>query len=1030
MISILQNWRIKRLLGVFLLVSLISVSSVMAQDIVVKGIVKDGTGETLPGVAISVKGGTISSQTGIDGSYTIKVPNKQAILVFRFVGFTEAEKSVSLGTTINVTLKEKYNSLNEVVVVGYGTQKRSEVTGSIGSIKAEQIDQFASGSLNTSLQGKIAGLQIVTESGEPGAGATFNLRGVSSVNGDSSPLIIIDGVPVNNDTFTSNEDGAGFSPLADINPSDIASIEVLKDAASASIYGSRASNGVVLITTKTGTGAVPSINFSVNSSIVGISRKIGILNGPQFREAYSEAIFNSTGKPTTKESVIDSLQPYYRNTQNWQDIMYRNALQYKADVSVSGSSKDKSMSYYVSAGYKDLKPVVIASDYTQVTGAARLNYKVTKHIEGATNFNISSYDYDRLNTGGGAGSVIFRYLITLPVYNPFDPITGDIVPLFEGTKISPYAQALYTKNGIKRSRLLGKQELTFHLLDGLDFKTSVSVDYSNTETSYFFPSYFETDGKKVYADYRPTYNTNITNQNTLTYTKTFNKDHNVNFLVGQSWENFRYQGYRFRGINFVDDNITSLAGAGTINSFGLNESENRIISYFTRLNYNYKSKYIVSALLRQDGSSRFADQNKYSYFPSISTGWRFTEEDFFKNKDILSDGKLRVGFGVTGNQGIGNYATRGILAKQDTYLGKPAVVQTSLGNENLKWETTNQFDAGLDLQFLKGRLNLTIDYYSKNTSDLLFNVQIPSQTGFNSIPFNFGSIKNNGFDFQLDGIIIEKPFKWSSIVTFGLNRNEVTELPKGADYRPNSTSLARVGQPVGVFYGLKALGVYANDTDNVFEQDAAGNTISQYRKGSRNGSIYKGGDVIYQDLNKDGVINDDDLQVIGNPTPKYFGGFQNTFEYKDFSLGVFFNYSIGNDVFNFIRRSQDSYAFDANFSTDQLRRWRKQGDVTDIPRLVKTDPMENYAISSRFVEDGSFIRLQTVSLGYKVPTKFSSRLGVKNASLGFSAQNLVTWGSYTGYDPEVSSGGSLSAGVDNGSFPKSRFYNLSLNIKL
>ncbi len=1029
MISVLQNWRIKRLLGVFVLITLFSAGTLLAQESVIKGVVKDARGETLPGVAVKVKGGTVSTQTSIDGSYTIQVPNNKAVLVFSFVGFSNAER-VASSPTISVTLEEELNSLNEVVVVGYGTQKRSEVTGSIGSIKADQIDSFAGGNLNTSLQGKIAGLQITTESGEPGSGATFNLRGVSSVNGDSSPLIIIDGVPVNNDTFSSAEDGAGFSPLADINPSDIASIEVLKDAASASIYGSRASNGVILITTKTGSGAEPSINFSLNSSLVGISRKIGILNGPQFREAYSEAIFNNTGRPTTKESVIDSLHPYYRNTQNWQDIMYRSALQYKADVSVSGSSKDNSMSYFVSAGYRDLKPVVIGTDYKQITGTARLNYKVSKRISGATNFNISSYNYDRLNTGGGIGSVIFRYLITLPIFNPFDPITGDVIPLFENTKISPYAQAIYTKNGIKRSRLLGKQELTFNIAEGLDFRTSVSIDHSNTETSYFFPSSFEVDGKEVFADYSPATGTDITNQNTLTYTKSFNKKHNINFLLGQSLENFTDRSNRFRGVNFVDDNIPTIGGAGRISSFDQRESESRIISYFTRLNYNYKSKYIVSALLRQDGSSRFPEDNRFAYFPSISTGWRFTEEDFLKGKKFLTDGKLRVGFGVTGNQGIGNYATQAILTKQDTYLGRPAIVQGTLGNRDLKWETTNQLDIGVDLQFLQGRVNLTVDYYSKNTSDLLFNVQIPSQTGFNSIPFNFGALKNNGFDFQLDGIIIEKPFKWSSIVTFGLNRNEVTELPRGQDYRPNATSLARVGQPVGVFYGLKALGVYARDEDNIYQVDQNGNTVSQYRRGSANGPIYKGGDVKYQDLNGDGVINDDDLQIIGDPNPKYFGGFQNTFEYKDFSLGVFFNYSIGNDVFNAIKRTQDSYQFDANFSTDQLRRWRQQGDVTDVPRLVKTDPMENYAISSRFVEDGSFIRLQNISLGYKIPTKFSTRFGMKNASLGISAQNLVTWGSYTGYDPEVSSNGNLSAGVDNGSFPKSRFYNLSLNIKL
>ncbi|OAQ42034.1 hypothetical protein A5893_02660 [Pedobacter psychrophilus] len=1018
-------------MGLSLLIALISIDSLMAQEMVIMGVVKDVGGETLPGVSVKVKGGSSSSQTGINGAYTIKVPNKESILIFSFVGFTDIEKSVSLGTVINVTLEEKLSSLNEVVVVGYGTQKRSEVTGSIGSIKADQIDQFSGGSLNTSLQGKIAGLQITTESGEPGSGATFNLRGVSSINGDSSPLIIIDGVPVNNDTYSSASDGAGFSPLADINPSDIASIEVLKDAATASIYGSRASNGVVLITTKTGAGTVPTINFSINSSIVGISRKIGILNGPQFRDAFIESIFNASaaGISTSKVSVIDSLHPYYSQTQNWQDIMYRNSLQYKADLSVSGASKDKNMNYFISVGYKDLKPVIVETGYKQFTSAARVNYNITDKIKGSTNFNISNYTYDRLNTGGGTGSVIFRYLITLPVYNPYDPITGQIIPLFEGTKISPLAQAIYTENAINRSRLYGKQELTFNIIKGLDFKTSVGLDYSNTETNYFTPSIFQTDGKNVYTDYRPVVNNSFTNNNTLTYQRTFNKNHNVNILLGQEYQTYKSSSYNFRGTDFIDDNITSLAGAGNITSFGHGESENRLLSFFTRLNYNYKSKYIVSLLMRQDGSSRFSADNRLAYFPSISTGWRFTEEAFFKNKNFLTDGKLRIGYGITGNQGIGDFAAIGAFTKQSTYLGQSSIVQSALDNPNLKWETTKQLDIGTDLQFFKGRVNLTVDYYSKNSEDLLFNVQVPSQTGFGSIPYNFGSLENHGFDFQLDGIVLQKAVTWNSIITFGLNRNKVTSLPNGDDYRPNSTSLARVGVPVGVFYGYKSLGVYAKDADNVYKTDANGAAIP-YRKGSANGAIYKGGDEIYEDLNGDGVINNLDLQVIGNPTPSYFGGWQNTFTYKNWNFSAFFNYTIGNDVFNSIRRAQDGYQFDANFSTDQLRRWRTQGDVTDIPRLVKTDPMENYAISSRFVEDASFIRLQTVSLGYNLPSKLTSRLGIKGANIGVSGQNLITWGSYSGYDPEVSSGGTLSAGVDNGSFPKLRFYNLSLNVKL
>lgn len=995
------------------------------KDIVVIGTVTDKNGEALPGVVIKVKNTKISTQTTIDGKYSIKVSDENAILVFSYLGFKTTEKKVGNQSVINVQLNENYTDLNEVVVVGYGTQAKSEITGSASSIKADQIDQFAGGSINTSLQGKIAGLQITNNSGEPGAAANITLRGVSSINGASQPLIIIDGIPVNNDSFQSLNDGASFSPLNDINPSDIASIEVLKDAGTASIYGSRASNGVILITTKTGKSTKPTINFSYNSGLVDISRKIGVLDAAQFRSANYDAAFNATGSPPTRVPLYDSLHPYYRSSYNYQDIMYRQTYQQKLDLSVSGASKDKKVNYFISAGYRDLPPIVIETKYKQVFGNAKVNYNISKFIKGSTNFNLSNFNYNRQDN-----SIISRYLGSFPMYSPYDPITGQIIPLFEASRPNPLAQALYMTNDIKRWHILGRQELTATILKGLEFRTNISLNFNNTEAFFYNPPILSNNlsAQSIFSDYRPVIGTSLVNENTLTYKKTFNKNHHFTFLLGQSYQIFKSNATYVRGIGNIDNQITSISGSASVANFSQTTQENVLLSYFTRANYNYKGKYLVSFLMRRDGSSRFGTANQFAYFPSVSGGWRFSEEKWAKKLSWLYDGKLRASYGVTGNQNIGNYASKGSNSRAGSYLGQLAIVGDAIPNTDLRWETTKQFDAGTDISLFKGRLNFTADYYTKNSKDLLFNVQIPTQTGYNSVPFNFGSLSNKGLELSLDGVVIDKAFKWSSTVTFGLNRNKVTSLPGNEDYRPTPFSLARVGQPVGVFYGFKALGVYARDEDNVYI-DANGN-ISQVRKGSATGNVYKGGDMIFEDVNHDGIIDINDLQIIGDPTPKAFGGFQNTFSYKRFTLSVFVNAVFGNKIFNQLRRSLDGSQFDLNYSPDQLRRWRQQGDVTDVPKLVRSDPMQDYAVSSFFVEDGSFIRLQNAALGYELPLKTVKHIGLSSASIGFSVQNLLTFGSYTGYDPEVSSGNNpLGFGVDKGSFPKTKSYNLSLNIK-
>jgi TonB-linked SusC/RagA family outer membrane protein len=1020
-----QNYGMPRLLGVFVFMCLFYTNAVSQTKIPIKGIVTDVKGEPLPGVAVKEKNANNTVLTDINGAYNISLASQNATLVFSYLGFETQEKAVGTQRNINIQLKESFKDLDEVVVIGYGTQTKRELTGSVSSIKADQIDQFAGGSINTSLQGRIAGLQITTNSGEPGAGANITLRGVSSINGASQPLYIIDGVAINNDAFESLNDGASFSPLNDINPADIESIEVLRDAGTASIYGARASNGVIIITTKKGAAGKPVINFAYNSGLVSISRKIGNLNASQFREANYEANFNATGVPPNRVPLYDSLHPYFRNSFNWQDIMYRETYQQKLDFSVSGSSKEKNVDYYISAGFRDLAPIVVETKYNQIFGNAKVNYKISNAIKGSTTFNLSNYGYNRQDN-----SIISRYLTTMPVYAPYDPITGNIIPLFEASKTNPLAQAQFVTNDIKRWRLIGKQEVGANITKALEFKSSIALDFSNTEAFYYSPPILATNssGRSVFSDYRPELRTMFENVNTLSYNTKIKKDHSLSLLLGQSYQIFNSNATFVRGIGNIDNQITSISGSASIANFTQSEQQNVLLSYFTRANYNYKGKYLFSFIMRRDGSSRFGERYQNAYFPSLSGGWRFSQESFMKNYKWLYDGKIRASYGITGNQSIGNYASQGAITRAGSYLGELSLVADALGNNDLRWETTKQFDIGVDLSFLKGRLNLTADYYTKNSDDLLFNVQIPSQTGYSVIPFNFGSLSNQGFELSVDGIIIDKAFRWSSSFTLGTNRNRVTSLPGGEDYRPNPFSLARVGEAVGVFYGFRALGIYARDEDNVYI-DANG-VSSQYRRGSSNGDIYKGGDVIYEDINSDGIIDINDLQIIGNPTPRAFGGLQNTFAYKRFTFSVFVNYVFGNQIFNQLNRNQDSNQFDPNYSDKQLRRWRQQGDVTDIPRLVKGDPMQSYAISSRFVEDGSFIRFQNVALSYSLLPKTISKLGLTSANIGINVQNLLTLGSYTGYDPEVSSGANpLGFGIDNGAFPKTRSYNLSLNVK-
>ncbi|WP_113661492.1 SusC/RagA family TonB-linked outer membrane protein [Pedobacter nanyangensis] len=1001
----------------------------------ITGTVKhETTGDALAGITISSVSTGKTVVTDKEGKFKIPVSGNNPILLVKSIGFKSQSVAVKGRDNLQIVLQPETVSLNEVnITVGYGTQKKKEVTGAVGSVSADQLETHPLGDINTSLQGKIAGLQITSNSGEPGAGATVRIRGASSVNGSSQPLYIVDGVPINTETYAGglNDDGSTFSPLADINPADIESIDFLKDG-TASIYGSRASNGVILITTKSGKNSrKPTLRFSANTSLAELTRTVGVLNAPQWRSAYIDAIFNSTGQMTTKPSVIDSLHPYYSKSIDWHEIMYRQALQQKYDVSVSGGSSDNSINYYLSAGYKNLNPIVKETDYEQATATAKVYYTFNKTISGSSSFNLSNTDYTRILTGLSGQSVVFQALSTMPVYNPYDPISGQLIPLFEGSKPNPLAIAQLAANRIKRFRMFGNQEFKVWIAKDLRFTTNFGFDYENSDLSNFTPTSLLPQGQLSSSYLQTTKASSFINENTLTYKLTLKNNHTFNFLLGQSYQKFNRDNLDLVGRGLPDAQLTNVGAASVLSTYVQNISQNALLSFFARANYDFKGKYLFSALIRRDGSSRFGSNNRFGYFPAVSAGWRFSEESYFKKFQFLDEGKLRASFGVTGNQSIGNYAGQGGYLNNGSYLGQNAVILSGIPNPSLKWESTQHSNLGLELSFFKNRLSFVGDVYLKKTKDLLFDVTVPGTTGVTTVPGNFGSLQNKGFEATLTSVNIVAPFKWSSTFTFAYNRNKILSLPDGQDYRPNLFNMARVGQPVGVFYGLKKLGVYARDEDNVYKRDENTGVVIPYRQGSANGKVYKGGDMIWQDLNGDGIINDDDLQIIGDPNPDFTGGLFNEFSYKNFSLSFLFTYSFGADVFNELKRSLDSSPIDQNFSTDQLRRWRNQGDVTDIPRLVKTDPMLNYAVSDHFVEDASFIRLQNIALSYRLPKNILSKVRLSGASVGFSVSNLFTLGSYSGYDPEVSSStNSLAGGVDRGAFPRTRSYNFSLNINL
>jgi len=1002
------------------------------QKIIVSGTVADQAGQPIPGATIVERGTTNGVVTDADGKFTISVQGKGAKLEFSFLGYTPYEYTV-IGPQRNlmITLTEEVSKLDELVVIGYGSMKKRDISGSIATISNESLENTAVKNVMSALQGRASGVQVVSNSGAPGDGISVTVRGQSTLNSGNEPLYVVDGVPVESNSLSqlNGYESHGLNPLADINPQDIESIEILKDGSSTAIYGSRGANGVVLITTKRGREGKPQINVNLYTGVSNITRKLSVLNATQWRDIIIDSYknldaYNNAVNPSEPHwTAIDSLNPMNSGDVDWQDVMYRTAYQKQASISVIGGNQ--AARYSLSSSFLDQDGIILNSNYKRITSRLNTDFKITNKVNVGYSVYYMHGKNNRINAGGtGNHSLVQSILVRPPVYSLTYP-DGSPIYYFNG-KRNPVGLAIEATHLNTTNRIIGNQYIEWEIIKDLRFKTNISLDFITMKEDEFYPTTVDYREGWNSGAVRATHNLTWANENYLTYTKTFNENHNFSLLGGFSQQEWKTETTGLNGQFFASDNIRTLNGAGTISGQNVNTTvEHSLMSVFGRVGYDYLGKYLVQATMRADGSSRFGKEKRWGSFPSASIAWRFSDETFFNSLNALEDGKLRFSVGQTGNESIGNYVSQGEFSLNANYLDYSGAAPTAMPNYNLSWETTTQYNTGIDLSLFNGRIYLTADAYQKNTTDLLFNVPIPETTGFSSISQNIGEIQNKGLEFALTTHNLMGGFKWMTNFNIGMNRNKIVSLPENIltnGYLQNGTyHILKVGESIGTFYGWKFLGVYSRDEDN----------INQVRYGSANGKVFRGGDPIWDDLNGDHIIDDQDKQIIGNAQPKFTGGLNNDFSYKNFSLNIFLQFSYGNDIYSNLNMMRNWVFAYNNVSTDALNRWRKQGDITDYPRPIRNDPLRNeyLRVSDRWIEDGSYMRLKNVSLAYDLPRRLANRIFLEGLQLYVTGENLITWTHYTAYDPDISSNSGLQIGVDDGSYPQSRTFIFGLNIK-
>lgn len=1040
--------------AVLLTLSVLLTGEAFAQNTVV-GRVVDANNTPLIGVNVVVKGTTTGTTTGIDGNYSIKVAENQT-LVFSYLGYTTVEEIVGKRTAINVKMNEEATQLGavEIVNIGYGTTTRRDLTGSVAKADLGTMMKSNVTNFDQALNGRIAGVVVTTGDGSLGAEANITIRGNNSLTQSNAPLYIIDGFPSEGSFATS------------INPADIESIDVLKDASATAIYGARGANGVIVINTKRGTEGKPTVNFSASFSLSHIANKIDLMDSYEFVRLQEELV---TDTSTMASSYYGYSEEYgrnltledYRNIKgiDWQDELYRTAFQQNYNISLSGGNKE-GLRYNVGFSALDQDGIIIRSNFQRYQGKANFTLPITKKLTLNVNANYSRTATNGVNpttaetTSSSSGWLMYSVWGYRPVTAPGQDILDSIIDeSVDGSNDYRFNPVKTAKNEYRKTLvdyLNSNIALTWKITPELTFKTTGGYvmnkrrreEFNGTETYTGYPG--SPSGKGVNGAIYWTDQASWTNENTLNYKRRFGRSHNVDLMAGLSLQGQKntYEGVSATQITSEELGIAGIH-TGNYQSVPSNYYDWRMMSMFLRANYNFRYKYYLTFSFRADGSSKFPSDNRWGYFPSVGASWNFNRENLFKNSEWLNNGKLRFSWGLTGNNrtqtpydfysqitvtpGSGNsfdYVFDGTRV--------PGYYFSNMANDKLKWETTEQWNVGIDLGFFEDRLKVTADWYDKVTHDLLLYALLPASSGYEQGMLNIGSIRNRGFEFTLETINIKtRQFQWSTSFNIAFNRNRILGLVDNQNTLQSSVTwethfnsqfpyISQVGKPTGMMYGFIYEGTYKPE-----DFDANGNLksgIPAYK-----GNKMQPGDLKYRDLNGDGKIDDYDRTIIGCGQPLHTGGFSNNFNWKNFDLNIFFSWSYGNDILNANRLIFESgWKAQTNQLASYAGRWTPDNPTSDIPRAGATGSEE---YSSRVIEDGSFLRLKNVSLGYTIPSRQLRKAGISSMRVYVSADNIWTLTNYSGPDPEVSTRNSvLTPGFDWSAYPRAYGFTAGVNI--
>lgn len=965
----------------------------------ITGAITDEKGESIIGASVTVKDTGTGTITDMDGRFSLDV-NSDAVIVVSYIGYLPQEVPVQGKTDIRIILRENSEMLDEVVVVGYGVVRKKDLTGSLSSVGAKAMQDKPVSNIGEALQGRAAGVQVIN-SGTPGGNVSIRVRGLGSIN-NSDPLLVIDGVPTD-------------IPLNALNQNDVETVDILKDASATAIYGSRGANGVVLITTKKGKAGDGTISISANFGIQQATSVPKMLNASQFASLHNEMMANNN--MGQRPDFADPLS--WGEGADWIDALLGTAKMQNYSISYSGGN-DKS-SYYVSGGVLDQEGIVINTSYRRYTLQFNNESRVRSWLKFGNNITLS---HDVKKNGSYSVLNTLASLPTQPILNEDGTYSGPgTESQFYGDLRNPIGTARLEKNTTKGYNILGNLYGEIYLFDKITYKMTGGIDFKFWDSVNFSPKY---DWKPIPVpnSYRgESSNKSLTYlwDNTITYMDTFKEKHNLNIMLGSSAQNNVYNNMSASVKEFLSDNYNQLNNGLLDPTVGGSKNEWALLSFFGRINYSFDDKYLLTATVRRDGTSRIAKGNRWGTFPSFSAAWRLSEESFYKKNDVLSDLKLRAGYGVTGNQAVlDNYAavTR-LKTAQYVFNGTPVstLYPLVMSNPDIKWETVKQANVGFDATMFNQRINITFDTYIKNTTDMLVSMVVPITTGYSDVytpMINAGKVRNKGWELTVSSQNLKGTVEWNTDVNVSYNKNKVIKLnnsvPIYSGYQHHQE-----GRPVGSFYGWVTNGLFQN-------WDEVNNYAHQYQGAdAANGTAP--GDIKFLDINNDGVVNDYDRTYIGNPTPTWNFSMNNSLLYKGFDLQVFLQGVAGNEIYNANRVTLEGMYTVRNQTRKVLDRWTGEGTSNSMPRAIYSDPNKNTRTSNRFIEDGKYLRLKNVTLGYTLPSSLLKKAYISNLRIYMSAQNLLTLTDYSGFDPEV------QGGVDNSNYPLTRNISFGIDIK-